>query len=115
MDHNLYYMHEGGKMVILFIHVDDLFPIGNHTKRIEWITRKLSNRFKMSQLRGMEVYLQVESFYFPSGIFMTHIGYVHLTLKELGLNECNTSPTPMVKNSKLSTYMGEKHVNIHLY
>jgi hypothetical protein len=108
-------MHEGGKMVILFIHVDDLFPIGNHTKRIEWITRKLSNRFKMSQLRGMEVYLQVESFYFPSGIFMTHIGYVHLTLKELGLNECNTSPTPMVKNSKLSTYMGEKHVNIHLY
>jgi len=108
-------MHEDGKLVILFIHVDDLFLIGNHTKRIEWITRKLINRFKMSQLRGMEVYLQVESFYFPSCIFMTHIGYVHLTLKELGLNECKTSPTPMVKNSKLSTYMGEKHVNIHLY
>jgi hypothetical protein len=26
-----------------------------------------------------------------------------------------TSLTPMAKNSKLSTNMGEKHVDIHLY
>ncbi len=59
MDHNLYYMHEDGKMVILVIYVDDLFLIGNHTKRIEWIIRQLINRFKIFQLGGMELYLQV--------------------------------------------------------
>jgi hypothetical protein len=69
----------------------------------------------MSQLGGMELYLQVNFFYFSSCIFMTQRGYVRLIVKELGLNECNTSPTPMAENSKLSTYMGEKHVDIHLY
>jgi hypothetical protein len=115
MDHNLYYMHEDGKVVILVIHVDDLLLIGNHTKRIEWLIGQFINRFKISQLGDMELYFQVEFFYFPSGIFMTQRGYVRFTLKELGLNECNTNPTPMVENSKLSIDMGEKHVDIHLY
>jgi hypothetical protein len=71
MDHNLYYRHEDGKMVILIIYVDDLFLIGNHKKRIEWITKQFINRFKMPQLGGMELYLQIKFFYFPLGIFMT--------------------------------------------
>jgi hypothetical protein len=106
-------MDEDGKVVILVIHVDDLLLIRNHTKRIEWITIQLINRFKMSQLGSMELYFQIEFFYFPLG--MTQRGYVHLTFKELGLNECNMSPTPMAKYSKLSADMGEKHVDIHLY
>jgi hypothetical protein len=108
-------MDEDGKVVILVIHVDNLLLIRNHTKRTKWITIQLINRFKMSQLGSMELYFQVEFFYFPSGIFMTHRGYVCLTFKELGLNECNINPTPMVKYSKLSVDMGEKHVDIHLY
>jgi hypothetical protein len=71
MDHNLYYMHEDGKVVILVIYVDDLFLIKIHTRRIKWITRQLINRFKMFQLGSMEFYFQVEFFYFPLGIFMT--------------------------------------------
>jgi hypothetical protein len=80
-------MHEDQKVVILIIYVDDLFVIGNHTKRIEWFTEQLINRFKMSKLGGMEFYFQVEFLYFPLGIFMTQRGYVCLTFKELGLNE----------------------------
>jgi hypothetical protein len=71
MDHNLYYMHEDGKVVILVIYVDDLSLIGNHTKRIEWLIKQLTNRFKMSQLGGMELYFQVKFFYFLLGIFKT--------------------------------------------
>jgi hypothetical protein len=78
----MYYMHEDEKVVILIIYVDDLFVIGNHTKRIKWFAGQLINRFKMSQLGGME-------FYSPSGIFMTQRGYVCLTFKERGPNECN--------------------------
>jgi hypothetical protein len=63
-------MHEDEKMVILIIYVDDLFVIGNHTKRIEWFVGQLINRFKMFQLGGMEFYFQVEFLYFPSGIFI---------------------------------------------
>jgi hypothetical protein len=82
-------MHEDEKVIILIIYVDDLFVIGNHTKRIEWFAGQLINRFKMSQLGGMEFYFQVEFLYFPLGIFMTQRGYVCLTFKELGPNECN--------------------------
>jgi hypothetical protein len=38
IDHNLYYMCEVEKVVILVIYVDDLFLTRNHTKRIEWFT-----------------------------------------------------------------------------
>jgi hypothetical protein len=82
-------MHEDEKVVIPIIYVDDLFLIGNHTKRIEWLIGKLINRFKMSQLGGMEFYFQTEFLYFLVGIFMTQRGYVRFTLKELGPNECN--------------------------
>jgi hypothetical protein len=46
---------------------------------------------------------------------MTQRGYVRLTLKKFGLNECNTSPTLMAKNTKFLVDIGEKHVNIHLF
>jgi hypothetical protein len=69
----------------------------------------------MSQFGGMELYFQIQLFYFRSGISMTQRGYVHPTLKQFSLNECKTILTPMAKNTKFSIDMDEKHVDIHLF
>jgi hypothetical protein len=46
---------------------------------------------------------------------MTQRGYVRFTLKQFSLNECNTNPTPMAKNTKFLVDMGEERVDIHLF
>ena len=55
--------------VILFLHVDDLFQIGNE-KQITEIKKKLDEAFDMKDIGLMHYFLGMEVWQRPEGIFL---------------------------------------------
>ncbi len=46
--HNLYFLHENEKVVMLVLYVDDLLLIGNHSEKIVWLMEQLLFASKMT-------------------------------------------------------------------
>jgi hypothetical protein len=69
-DHNLYFLVEGGHYVILILYADDLFPIGNDTKRLNILEKKLTKQYEMTNVGFMNLYVGIEFIYFEDGILL---------------------------------------------
>jgi hypothetical protein len=53
-DHNLYFLHENEKIVLLVFYVDDLLSIKNHSEKIIWLRGQLLlQAFEMTDLGPM--------------------------------------------------------------
>jgi hypothetical protein len=61
---------EGGHYVILIFYIDDLFLIGDDTKRLNILEEELTKHYEMTNMGFMNLYIGIESIYFEDGILL---------------------------------------------
>jgi hypothetical protein len=111
---NLYFKVMDGGPVILLLYVDDSFQTGDE-KIITESKRKLVAKFEMKDLFMMHYFLGLEVSQRPSEIFLNQGKYVIEILKRFRMMDCNSMPTPMVKNMKLFSDTSSEIVDATMY
>ncbi len=56
--------------MIFILYVDDLFLIGDVTKRLNILEEELTKRYEMTNMGFMNLYIGIESIYFEDGILL---------------------------------------------
>lgn len=54
---------EGGHYVILILYADDLFQIGDDTKRLNILEKELTKQYEMTNMGFMNMYIGIEFIY----------------------------------------------------
>lgn len=103
-DHNLYYLKEDRKMLIIVLYVDDLIIIVNQPHWENSLIEKLAtfsvwnDRTWTSQF----VFLGVEFLSLHTIIFMCQCAYVTNILDEFQMTRCNPMPMPFWRMASLA-------------
>jgi hypothetical protein len=95
----LYYKQEGERMTIVLLYVDDLFVVGD--LNVQGIRKRLEDRFKMTDLGKIQLYLEVEFKYTKQGIFLLQEKYLKKVLEEFRMTKCNTAKIPILEGLKI--------------
>jgi hypothetical protein len=98
-DPGLYVSSTGDLLILLIIYVDDLMITGNDAAKITWLQQRLCDKFAMSLLGPLSLYLGVDFFYSSAGILLSHRRYFLRCLDDMGLTACHPSPIPMDPSS----------------
>ena len=69
-DYSLYFLRDDERIVLLLLYVDDLLLIGSNRLKITWIKEKLMQKFDMSELGFLHIYLGVECIRTNEGVFI---------------------------------------------
>ena len=85
---------EGGRLVMLLLHVDDLFLRGKE-ELIKVSRRILATEFEMKDLDMMHYFLGIEVWQNVDGISMGEGKYVVEILKRFKMMDCKAMTTPM--------------------
>jgi hypothetical protein len=82
-------------LLMVVIHVDDLFTVGPNTKVISQVKTELETEFKMSDLGGMKEItgMQIEQLN-DGSIFLHQSRYIKKILIKYGMENCNPVSTP---------------------
>nr|GEU57560.1 uncharacterized mitochondrial protein AtMg00810-like [Tanacetum cinerariifolium] len=75
----------------------------------------MTNKFKMSIMRQMSLFLGLQISQSPRGIFINQSKYASEIVKKYGLNSTDSVDTPMVENKKLDEDLQGKQVDATLY
>ena len=93
-------VNEQGKMLIVFLYVDDLIFIGDFG--IKYFKVVIESEFEMIHLGLMKFFLGIEFQQFESGIFTSQSKYASVVLKRFNMSNCKTTSTLVIIGLKLS-------------
>ncbi len=105
VDSNLYHFHDGQKIALLIIYVDDVYFTRNQFENFQWIKTKIKGKFEMINMGLLNHF--TSWIFFP--IKMHHNsqqGYVAKMFKEFRLSTCNVVMVFMMLVFKLTMDMG---------
>ena len=91
-----------GKVLIVSIYVDELIFTGNNESLINEFKASMKREFEMTNLGRMKFFLGVEILQTSGGIFITQRKYAQEVLKRFGMENSNSTKTPMVPGFKLT-------------
>ena len=113
-DSNLYYKVEDGNLVMLLLHVDDLFVTGMDGL-IADMKRKLVAEFEMKDLGMMHYFLGMEVWQSSDGTFLGQGKYAIEILKRFGMMDYKAMATPMASNLNLLSGASSNLVDATMY
>ena len=87
-------VNEQGKMLIVFLYVDDLIFTGDFD--IEYFKAIMESEFEMTHLGLMKFFLGIEVQQSESGIFISQSKYASEILEILNMSNCKVAPTPII-------------------
>lgn len=87
LNHTLFLKHQGGKVTVLIIYVDDIIITGNNLEEIAKLQKQLATEFEMKNLGGLKYFLGIEVARPRQGIFLSQQKYTLDLLYEVGLLE----------------------------
>jgi len=97
VDHNLYYKNSNIGVMIFVLYVDDLFLTGSDATMLTKIELQLEERFEMSKLGWMMIYIGLEFVYMPIRSILVQRRYVTMFLARFNMMECQPATIPMRK------------------
>jgi hypothetical protein len=103
-DHTLFIKHNGEKLTVLIVYVDDMIITGDDKEEISRLQEELTTDFEMKNLGGLKYFLGIEVARSREGIFLSRRKYVLDVLTEVGMLECKPAYTPIVQNHRLGEY-----------
>jgi len=103
-DHTLFIKHNGEKLTVLIVYVDDMIITGDDKEEISRLQEELATDFEMKNLGGLKYFLGIEVARSREGIFLSQRKYVLDVLTEVGMLECKPADTPIVQNHRLGEY-----------
>ncbi|GKU93862.1 hypothetical protein SLEP1_g7421 [Rubroshorea leprosula] len=114
-EHTLFIKSEGGKMLIVYLYVDDLIYTGNDMVMFDKFKNSMMAKFEMSDLGLMHYYLGIEVNQSAAGFFISQKKYVQDILDTFRMKNCNLVSTPIELGLKLVRNPGGMEINSTLY
>jgi hypothetical protein len=91
--------------------MDDVYLIGNHSAKLEWLHSEIKTQFEMNDLGLLWHSLCIEYLFHSSGIIVAQCSYVAQMLVEFGFLHCNVATVPMFLGLKLKVNMATSIVH----
>nr|GEY38843.1 hypothetical protein [Tanacetum cinerariifolium] len=101
IDTTLFIKKKGKYIMLIQIHVDDIIFESTNPKYCIKFSDLIVKHFEMSMMGEMKFFLGLQVNQFSNGIFINQSKYILGILKRLGMDNCDTVPTPMVEQAKL--------------
>lgn len=114
-DHNLYFLHNQGKIVILLLFVDDLLVTGNDPEMISAVKQQLSTKYKMKDLGFVTRYLGIEFVDTSDGIFLHQQTYCEQLLQDFDMTDCKAADVPLPAGTVLLSDTSTPDVDVTFY
>jgi hypothetical protein len=107
---NLYYIFVGTDLLILVLHVDDLF-LTSVQNLISGCKAKMEAKFEMEDMSMMHYFLGLEVWQTPREIFLEQGKYAFEILKRFQMKDYKPMATPMIKEGdNLRFRVGGSHI-----
>ncbi|KAG7198049.1 hypothetical protein KM043_018221 [Ampulex compressa] len=107
----IYKFTKGNQLVIIGIYVDDCIVIGTEENIIDELMSKLRCKFDLKEIRGKLKFLNIGIEETEDGIYLSQEDYIDKILNKFGLEECNTSRTPVACQQNLNEYEDSQAVD----
>lgn len=105
--------HEGGKIVIVCLYIDELIYIGNDIAMFNRLKTSMMTEFEMTDLGKMYYFLGIEVKQTTNRIFVGQKSYTEAMLKRFHIIDCNVMQHPIIPGTKLTKDIeGQKVDNI---
>ncbi|GKA75238.1 retrovirus-related pol polyprotein from transposon TNT 1-94, partial [Tanacetum coccineum] len=101
VDHTLFIRKEGKELLLVQVYVDDIMCAASTHEHCDLFAKIICLKFKMSMMGKISVFLGLQIFQNPRGIFINQSKYALESLKKYGFDSCDPVDTPMVEKSKL--------------
>lgn len=101
-EHAVYTRGKDKSRLLLGVYVDDLIITGACTTAISDFKKQMCDRFKMSDLGLLTLYLGIEVSQKPGYITLKQSAFAAKLLEKVGMAECNEAHVPMELRLKLS-------------
>nr|GEU62855.1 hypothetical protein [Tanacetum cinerariifolium] len=111
LDTTLFIKKKGKHIMLIQIYVDDIIFGSTNPKYCTKFSDLMVKRFEMSMMGEMKFFLGLQVNQFSNGIFINQSKYILDTLKRLGMENCDTVPTPMFEQAKLKLDLVGKPVD----
>jgi hypothetical protein len=98
-DHTLFYKHSEQKITILVVSVDDII---DGEAQIARLKGSLSKTFEVKDLGRLKYFLDIEVARSAKGIAISQRKYILDLLSDIGMMGCQTAPTPIDHNHKVT-------------
>jgi Reverse transcriptase (RNA-dependent DNA polymerase) len=102
-------------MIYYQIYVDDIIFCSTNTALAEEFSILMSSEFEMSTMSELNFFLGLQIKQTPEGTFVNQEKYVKELMKKFGVEDSNTSKTPMATNINLDADESGKLVDISQY
>jgi len=113
-EHVVYTRGEGQARLLFGVYVDDLVVTGACTTEIKKFKLEMCQRFKMSDLGFLTLYLGMEVSQEPCLITLKQTAFAQKLLEKEGMAECNRTSVPMEPRLKLTKDSSNPLVDITL-
>ena len=114
-EHAVYTRGKDGERLLLGVYVDNLILTGACTKIIAKFKEEMSNKFCMSDLGLLKLYLGIEVMQAPGMITLKQATFARKLLEKAGMADCNSVHVPMEPRLKLSKVSTNPPVDVTLY
>nr|GEZ92263.1 hypothetical protein [Tanacetum cinerariifolium] len=111
IDTTLFIKKKGKHIMLIQIYVDDIIFGSTNPKYCTKFSDLMVKRFETSVMGEMKFFHGLQVNQFSNGIFINQSKYILDILKRFGLENCDSVPTPMVKQAKLKLDLVGKPVD----
>jgi Reverse transcriptase (RNA-dependent DNA polymerase) len=114
-DTTLFTKKRDNDLLLVQIYVDDIIFGSTNAALAEEFSILMSSEFEMSMMGELNYFLGLQIKQTPEGTFMNQEKYAKELMKKFGVEDSNTSKTPMATNINLDADENEKSVDISQY
>ncbi|GJZ24786.1 retrovirus-related pol polyprotein from transposon TNT 1-94 [Tanacetum coccineum] len=111
IDATLFIKKKDKHIMLIQIYIDDIIFGSTNPKYCIKFSKLMVKRFEMSMMEEIKFFLGLQVNQFSNGIFINQSKYTLDILKQFGMENCDTVPTPMVRQAKLKLDLVGKPVD----
>jgi len=106
-DHTVFYKHQGSRITILVVYVDDIVITGDDMEEIKKLKERLGKAFEVKDFGPLRYFLGIEIARPSRGIILTQRKYTLDLLADTGMLGCRPCGSPIDKNHQMCAESGD--------
>lgn len=110
----VYVYHQGRKVIILGVYVDDFIVVGTDTQIIDDVINKIRKSLTLTESENKN-FLSLEILETENGLELSQTSYVTKIIEKYGLLECNSAKTPLDPQQDLDNFIDSPKADSTLF
>jgi hypothetical protein len=106
-DHTVFYKHQGSRITILAVYVNDIVITGDDVEEIKKLKERLGRAFEVKGLGALRYFLGIEIARSLKGIILSQRKYVLDLLGETGMLGCRPCGSAIDRNHQICAESGD--------